>query len=77
VGDGRWVLGDGYIGKMVADWFGTYRPNHSIMRSTPRALSLFLCEWSQLLDHGNPRYTDTISLALRDKDFGENEAILL
>jgi hypothetical protein len=51
--------------------------HNSLARRLASGLPLFLSKWTQIVYHGSPLYIDTMHLALRDEDFGKNEAILL
>jgi hypothetical protein len=62
---------------MLAHGSRAYRSKNRFACCLTRSLALFLGEWTQIVDHGNPRYTDIHKLASSHKDFGQNEAIFL
>jgi hypothetical protein len=51
--------------------------HNGLTSSVACGLTLFLSKWTQVVYQANPRHTDTAQLALRDEDFGKDEAILL
>ena len=50
-GDGQRIAGDRDMSEPLARWLGAKRTNHRVTRTYARALTLFLREWSQVLDH--------------------------
>ena len=62
--------------ELAANWTGTDGSHDGLTCCLSCRLALLLSEWTQVVYHGNPLYTDTVELALRDEDFRKDEAIL-